>query len=81
MVTLSMQDIALALPRGSTIGFTTFPPITYSPVKNDIDSAISNVAAGKTAACAITGEVDVYRANCALLAGVGVDVGRAEEDW
>jgi hypothetical protein len=52
-----MQDIAMALPTDATIGFTTFPSITYSPVKNNIESAIAGVKAGLTAACAITGEV------------------------
>jgi hypothetical protein len=53
--------MALLPPPGrgplAKIGFATFPPLTYSPVKNDVESAIRNVAAGASAACAITGEV------------------------
>lgn len=55
-----MQDFPKLLPASAFVGFTTFPWCMYSPVKNNALDAAKNVAKGIRAACAATGEADLY---------------------
>jgi UDP-sugar pyrophosphorylase len=83
-----MQDLPRQLPPGSNVGFTTVSGggdgpdggrgmdciRFYSPVKNNVVDAAKKQRAGGSAACASSGEAQVYETTCRLLRGVGVDL-------
>uniref|UniRef100_A0A7S3VR13 UTP-monosaccharide-1-phosphate uridylyltransferase n=1 Tax=Dunaliella tertiolecta TaxID=3047 RepID=A0A7S3VR13_DUNTE len=65
-----MQDYPKALPHDSKVGFTTINQVwaSYSPVKNSPQDALAKQKQGNPTHSATTGELDIYRANCAILA-------------
>lgn len=54
-----MQDYPKLLPQNSKVTFCLLPRwLSYSPVKNSMDSAVSRVRRGLSGACVVTGESD-----------------------
>ncbi|EIE22423.1 UDP-sugar pyrophosphorylase 1 [Coccomyxa subellipsoidea C-169] len=68
-----MQDFPHGLPPTAAVGFTVVWA-AYSPVKNSPDDARAKAAGGNPSHSATSGEVDIYRTNCAALRMAGARI-------
>lgn len=61
-----MQDYPKLLDSSARVGFVTFDPISFSPVKNSIEGGMDKQAKGLPPQCAISGEADLYKSMLTL---------------
>ncbi|CAL8468610.1 g8150 [Coccomyxa elongata] len=76
-----MQDFPHGLPPTAAVGFTVVNQVwaAYSPVKNSPADAAAKAAGGNPSHSATSGELDIYRTNCAALRMAGATIEGPEQ--
>ncbi|BDA43416.1 UDP-sugar pyrophosphorylase [Coccomyxa sp. Obi] len=76
-----MQDFPHGLPPSAAVGFTVVNQVwaAYSPVKNSPADAAAKAAGGNPSHSATSGELDIYKTNCAALRMAGASIEGPEQ--
>eukprot|EP00927_Polykrikos_kofoidii_P077317 TRINITY_DN7426_c0_g1_i2.p1 TRINITY_DN7426_c0_g1~~TRINITY_DN7426_c0_g1_i2.p1 ORF type:complete len:1955 (+),score=443.63 TRINITY_DN7426_c0_g1_i2:345-5867(+) len=75
-----MQDFPAELPPEEKVGFTMFDTwCSYSPVKNSAEAARQKFKDGTHPQSGVTGETDLFAANCRILRMAGAEIEAAKE--
>lgn len=75
-----MQDYPKELGAEAKVGFTALEGwIAYSPVKNSVAEAAAKFASGNHPQSGVTGETDLFAANCRVLRLLGAEVAGPEK--